>query len=374
MAGKVKVLVAMSGGVDSSLAASTLLERGYDVIGVHLKLLDPESLDDGETSCDRSCCGVDGAGDARAVASVLGIQFYVLDYRRIFDREVIDPFCREYLQGKTPNPCVPCNEKIKFGKLLDLSRSLEVDHVATGHYARIIHDPGSGRYRLARGADAWKDQSYFLYSLSQDQLKYILFPLGELTKEQTRRMAKNSSLPVHDKPGSQDICFAPAGRYGKFIENRTRHISRSGPIFDGSGRKVGKHPGISYFTVGQRRGLGVSFGKPMYVTAIDPERNAIVIGERKDCFRTEFLVSNINWMMPEPERTFEATVKIRYGHRGARASITPLPSGCARVTFDIPQKAITPGQAAVFYDAELVSGGGTIDHTIQENETCPGLP
>jgi tRNA-specific 2-thiouridylase len=351
----------MSGGVDSSIAASLLKEEGFDVRGVYVELLDDSAVDRDEVDRISGCCGIRGIEDARSVAERLAIPFYTLDCRRTFYEEVIDPFCSEYMKGRTPNPCIRCNERIKFGRLLEFAASMDCTCIATGHYARIRSNNGDGRYRLLRGVDGSKDQSYFLHALSQKQLKHTLFPAGMHTKAETRRMARTLSLPVHDKRSSQDICFTSRGGYASFIRKVCHRSSGPGPFLDRSGRVIGEHRGIEYFTVGQRRGLGMAFGKPMYVISIDGRKNAIVIGEEQHCYARRFDVAPVNWIGCEPKAPFAAEVKIRSNHRGARATVVPKKTGGAEVKFEDPQKSIAPGQSAVFYAGEMVIGGGIID-------------
>jgi tRNA-specific 2-thiouridylase len=354
------VAVAMSGGVDSSVAAALLVERGRKVFGLTMDLgpaLRPAcGEDDG-----RACCGRRSIEDANRLASGLGIVHYLLDVRREFEKEVVDYFCREYARGRTPNPCVKCNERIKFGLLAAKARRLGAGALATGHHARLAWDDRSGRRQLRKGRDAAKDQSYFLHSLSQEQLGFARYPIGELTKAEVRAEARRLGLSVADKAESREICFIADDDYARFLRSRLPRAVGPGPILDPRGKVIGRHPGIIHFTVGQRRGLGVAWSRPLYVVGIDTARNAVVAGPVEALYGRTFEVTEVNWAsIAGLDRRMTLTVKIRSRHEGAEAEVEPAGPGRCRVTFAVPQRAITPGQSAVFYDGDLLLGGGVI--------------
>ncbi|GIX07011.1 MAG: tRNA-specific 2-thiouridylase MnmA [Candidatus Poribacteria bacterium] len=352
-----RVVVAMSGGVDSSVVAALLVEAGYEVIGITMRLGSHDSVvpEVGKPTC----CGIEGIMDARRVAAQLGIPFYPVNYETLFAKKVVDYFTEEYRRGRTPNPCVLCNQELKFGQLLLLAEELEADAVATGHYARIVQE--QGRYQLLRGKDRRKDQSYFLFSMTQEQLARTLFPLGDYTKDQVREIARNLGLWTAEKPESQEICFIPDNNYRRFLAERAPEVRRPGKIVDRQGHVLGEHPGTAFFTVGQRRGLGIASHEPLYVVEIRPEENLLVVGTREELLRKDCLLENVNWLsIPEPSEPIPARVQIRYRDPGGEATVEPLPDGRARVHFHEPRGAITPGQAAVFYDGDLVLGGGWI--------------
>jgi tRNA-uridine 2-sulfurtransferase len=357
-----RVLVGMSGGVDSSVAAFLLKEKGFQVIGTTMR-----TWKEGEGSKSLyGCCGAEEVEDARHVAQQLGIPFYVFNLEEEFEREVIQYFCEEYARGRTPNPCIPCNEKIKFGSLLRRARELGADFFSTGHYARVEFDAATNRYSLRKGIDRKKDQSYVLYSLSQEQLGHSLFPLGEYRKEEVRQMALHLGLRVHDKPESQEICFIHDRSYHPFLRERLGERVEAGPFLDRKGSVLGEHKGIAFYTIGQRRGLGLARGKPLYVVAIDREKNAVVVGEESEVYRDTFIVQSVHWISGEKRSSpISARVKIRYNDPGGDATVIPESEERVRVQFRSPHKAITPGQAAVFYDGETVLGGGWIEESMQ---------
>ncbi|MDD5093281.1 MAG: tRNA 2-thiouridine(34) synthase MnmA [Dehalococcoidia bacterium] len=354
-----RVVVGMSGGVDSSVAAALLKEQGYAVIGVTMKIWA------GEASCgEERGHGCYGPGkerdieDARRVAQSLDIPFHVFDLSREYKTEVLDYFCQEYLSGKTPNPCVRCNHRIKFDALLEKTRAsgIEFDYFATGHYLRSEYDQIRKRYLLKRARDLTKDQSYFLFSLTQQQLARSLFPLGGYTKREVRKMAADRHLTVHEKPESQDFVI---GGYSSLLDSTPR-----GSIIDRGGKVLGEHRGIPFYTIGQRKGLGIAAGHPLYVIGIDPQRNTIIVGEEEDLYNDELVASGVNWIALERLQTkMKVKAKIRYRHPEAEAVIAPLENGQVRVKFKEPQMSITPGQAVVFYDGDIVVGGGTIEST-----------
>jgi len=356
-----KVIVAMSGGVDSSVAAALLQEQGHEVVGITMNLYSlPKEVCRSESL--KSCCGWQAQEDANRVAIALGISHYVVDFRSEFERTVVEDFSREYGRGRTPNPCIRCNQFIKFDLLLERARNLEADHVATGHYAQIEFDPATGRYLLKKGKDKDKDQSYFLYTLTQAQLAKTLFPLAGLTKKDVRKIADRLALPVAQKEESQEICFVPDRNYAKFLRQRIPQAFRPGPVLDLQSRVIGRHEGIIHFTVGQRKGMGIAAPHPLYVLSIDAETNTIVVGKNEDLYRSCLEASDVNLIglekLTEPKAV---QAKIRYKHTEANATISPMDSGRIRVEFEKPQRAITPGQAVVFYEGETVGGGGIID-------------
>jgi tRNA-uridine 2-sulfurtransferase len=360
------VAVAMSGGVDSSVAAALLVQQGYRVVGVTLRIWpDQRPGDPGERF--GSCCSPAAVRDARAVADRLGIPHYVLNYEEEFDREVIQPFVDAYLQGQTPNPCLACNSRLKFGSLRLRAEGWGASHVATGHYARVDRDPVTGRHRLRRGADPRKDQSYFLYELTQEQLSALLFPVGDLIKADTRRIARECELPVADKRESQEICFV-AGDYRAFLRQRVGETIQPGTVRDTSGKTRGRHPGVSYFTIGQRHGLGIHNPSPLYVVSLDTVHNEVIVGEDDALWCHGIDVGRVNLIpldaLDAPRR---ALVKVRYAHAATPATLHPVSADRVHIDCDVPQRAIAPGQAAVFYDSddpEVVLGGGIIlSHT-----------
>ena len=352
-----RVIVAMSGGVDSAVAAGLLARQGYEVIGVTMRLW---TLEDPQAPRHRRrCCSVEDTDDAREAAQALGIPHYVLNLECEFQESVVDYFLREYQRGRTPNPCLACNEHVKFRSLLARALALEADFLATGHYARI--ERSNGRYRLLRAVDDEKDQSYVLFTLGQAQLSRLLFPIGHHRKEEVRRLAAEMGLPVADKPDSADICFIPDNDYRSFIAGRL--AQSEGEIRDAGGRVVGRHRGVAAFTVGQRRGLGVALGEKRFVTAIDPGRSLVTIGSEEDLLADQLWAEDVNWVAGEPPPAGTAVeAKIRYRTPAAPAEVYPEGDG-ARVSFRRPQRAITPGQAVVFYQGEEVLGGGVIART-----------
>ncbi|HSW44241.1 MAG TPA: tRNA 2-thiouridine(34) synthase MnmA [Phycisphaerae bacterium] len=363
-----KVVVAMSGGVDSSVAAALLAERGCEIVGLYM--CTGASEDNAEAPIQAvptqpgpkerhlGCCSPVDAADARAVAQHLKIPFYAVNFRRQFDG-LIDFFADEYLRGRTPNPCVLCNRDLKFGRLVEYGRAAGADFIATGHYARV--DRQEGIWRLRRAIDQSKDQSYVLFGIGRDILPRTLFPLGELTKQQVREHARRLGLKIGDKPESQDICFAPDRDYARVVRERHPEAFHEGAIVDAAGRQVGTHAGIAHFTIGQRRGTGVAAGSPVYVVRIDAAANTVVVGPKQDLARDRLDASRVQWLIETPPGPIRATVKIRYAHAGAPATVKPMASDRVCVRFDEPQTAITPGQAAVFYDDDVVLGGGWID-------------
>lgn len=397
----------MSGGVDSSATAAVLLEQGYDVVGITLKLWPQDCV----SRAEDKCCGPQAVSDARAVCHKLGIPFYLIDEAAEFQKHVIQYFADEYKAGRTPNPCVMCNQNLKFGRLIDRANQLGAEYIATGHFARIespltpslsgertprpatsrivpvnhllacpgdtfssaegedksegarlmgsAAKPGTGRYLLRRGRDLKKDQSYFLFSLRQEQLARAMFPLGEKTKSDTREVARHCQLKTADKEESMEICFVPDNDYGRFLQQAKLAQKHRGEIVDQLGRVLGHHEGIEFYTIGQRRGLGISSAQPLYVIELDATNNRVVVGDEAALACAEFSVENCNWIAFEkPPASLEVIAKIRYNHPGAAATVTPLEQGKARVKLHAPARAITPGQAAVFYQDDLVLGGG----------------
>jgi tRNA-specific 2-thiouridylase len=360
-----RVVVGMSGGVDSSVAAALLVEQGIETVGVTLRVWPWREPEDSAARFG-SCCSPETAEDARQVARRLGIAYYLLNSEREFERAVIEPFAREYERGRTPIPCLACNRDLKFGSLLERARAWDAVGVATGHYARVSRDARSGRCLLWRAADSRKDQSDFLWSLTQEQLGSARFPVGHLTKEAVRDKARELGLPTADKPESQEICFIPDGDYRNFLFRRTPASFRPGPIVDGRGRLLGRHTGIPNYTIGQRRGLGLSGRTPLYVTRIDPSTNTVVVGGADEVETPGLVAERVNLIAHESlDAPLGVTVKIRHRHEPAPATIVPLdrPDGAGlsvEVHFAEPQRAVTPGQSAVFYDGDLVIGGGVI--------------
>ncbi len=356
-----KVIVAMSGGVDSSVAALLLKESGYDVVGVTLKMWVDPSFEEEASLAGKGCCSYEAVQDAKKVASSLDIPHYVLNMKDLFYKDIVCNFTSEYLQGRTPNPCVECNRTIKFSSLLQKARGLGIIFLATGHYARIKHDPVNNYYKLLRGLDRQKDQSYMLYVLTQKELAAILFPLGSKTKHEIRALAKKTNLEVANKEESQEICFIPDNDYRSFMERMCPEAVRPGEIVTATGEKLGRHQGIAFYTVGQRKGLGITYSEPLYVVSIDASQNQVIVGPESEVFSSGLTVDNLNYIAGiEPDKVMEIEVKIRYRAPAVQATLHPPEKGIARVIFKEKQKAITPGQSAVFYIGEEVLGGGII--------------
>jgi len=366
---KPKVVVAMSGGVDSSVAAAMLLREGYDVVGVFMRLGSPGGVEEPET-CDpvvggkskQGCCSVLDAADARRVAGVLGIPLYVLNFQDDFGR-VIDYFVAEYNAGRTPNPCVRCNDWLKFGKLARYADAVGAQYVASGHYARVGRDPLTGDRALMRGLDHKKDQSYVLFGMTRQTMAHTLLPIGGLEKPAVRKLAEEWGLPVFNKPDSQEICFVPNQDYAGLVKRRSPETFRPGEFVTQSGEAVGHHEGHQHFTIGQRKGVGVAFGRPIYVVDIEPVSNRVVLGEKDDLLRTGLIAKQINILAPRLETAdaMPCTAKIRYNHSPVPARVWRTGPDELRVAFDEAQTAVTPGQAVVVYDGEVVLGGGWIE-------------
>jgi len=356
-----RIVVAMSGGVDSSVAAALLAREGHEVIGLSMQLYDhSERHREGQVRFG-SCCTIDDLHDARRVAARIGIPHYIVNFEREFADQVVSNFVREYVGGRTPIPCVHCNGDLKFATLAERAAALDAEFVATGHYARVERDETTGEYRLLRGLDATKDQSYFLFTLDQSQLAHAMFPVGALEKVAVREHARELGLPVSEKPDSHEICFVTDGDHAAFLERHGAEV-QAGPIRNVDGLVVGKHEGVHRFTVGQRKGLGLSSTIPLYVVGIDAAAQTVTVGPRSALERWLLDASGVNWISGKaPAAGTRVTARIRHRHREAAATLTPGTDADVRVTFDEPQHAVAPGQAVVFYDGELVLGGGWID-------------
>ena len=354
---KKKVMLAMSGGVDSSVAL-LLLKEQYDVIGVTLKLFD------NDTACiktTKTCCSLSDVEDAKSVAARCGVDHYTFNFKELFKETVIKNFTTAYLKGETPNPCIDCNRYVKFEEMLKRAVALDCDYLATGHYARIEKDENNGRYLLKKALDDTKDQSYVLYNLTQDQLSKILFPMGEMKKSEARVLADSSNLVNANKPDSQDICFVPDGDYARFIEEYTGVKQKEGNFIDTKGNVLGTHKGISHYTIGQRKGLGIAMGKPVYVAGINPEDNTVVLGDENELMSTTLIATDLNLISIEKlDSPLKCKARTRYKQVEQPCTISQNYDGTVLVVFDNPQRAFTPGQAVVFYDDDIVIGGGTI--------------
>ena len=351
-----RVVVAMSGGVDSSVAAALLKESGHEVIGITMCFNLPDAL-----TKKPSCCGIQAIEDARRVAHKLGIKHYVLNMQNAMDDYVIKDFCREYVKGRTPNPCIRCNQYIKFDILLKKAFSLGAEFLATGHYAKIVKKKNT--YQLKKAKDLTKDQSYFLYRLGQQELKHTLFPLGDYSKKRVRELAREFRLPVAEKPDSQEICFLPDTDYRAFLKSRNGKIIKPGLIADTKGNVLGKHQGIAFYTIGQREGLGIALGYPVYVVKIDAKNNRIMVGSKEDAHRDEFFVKEIHFTAKPIKKAVAVCAKIRYNHKEEPCRVE-LSGRKLRVVLKKAQFAVTPGQSAVFYDKDTVLGGGIIDKVL----------
>ena len=362
------VAVAMSGGVDSSTVAAVLLQQGRAIVGLTMQLWNQRRLPElqGEGPAQHRCCSLDDVYDARRVAQHLNFPHYVVNFEDQFEQRVVRPFVEQYLAGRTPIACTNCNTDVKFEPLLLMARQIGAERLATGHYARIRRNEQTGRYELLRARDGSKDQSYFLWGLTQEQLSLSEFPLGELIKEEVRALAREVKLPVAEKPESMELCFVPNGNYVQFIQAYSREVGKpisdaEGDIVTEDGTVLGRHTGVHNYTIGQRKGLGFATGKPVYVLAIDPENNRVIVGEDDSLRTISFEIENVNWIsIAEPTAPLRAQVKIRHKHDPAPATFEALPGDGARITFDSPQRAITPGQAAAIYSGDVVLAGGWI--------------
>ncbi len=355
--GPKRVAVAMSGGVDSSVAAALLKEQGHELIGITMRVWDPSVAGD---EAEASCCSPDDVRDAGRIAEQLGIPFYVVNFEDEFRRLVIDDFVGEYYHGRTPNPCVRCNELVKFGLLLDKARELGAEFLATGHYAQI-ETGDDGFFQLLKGLDPKKDQSYFLFALSQQQLAHTLFPLGGLTKQEVRSLASRYGLRVAEKGESQEICFIPDDNYVRFLEGEEGAADLSGAIVDRQGNVLGRHHGTYRYTVGQRRGLGIAWKEPLYVLGVDAEKREVIVGPQEELYKNGLTAARMNWLMPPPSAEFESTCRIRYRQQPVPCRVIPLPDNRVEVVFMTKEKSVTPGQAVVFYEGNRVLGGGWIE-------------
>lgn len=358
------VVIAMSGGVDSSACAAMMVEQGYRCVGMTMRLWKGEEAE--QASCStQSCCGAESVEDARLVADSLGIPYYAINFREEFWNNVVRPFAEAYFSGKTPSPCILCNEKLKFDTLYKKAFDIGASKVCTGHYARIAFHEETGRWNLLRGSDPNKDQSYFLFSMTQEQLSKTLFPVGSYTKDHIRKIAQQANLVTAKKPESMDICFIPDGDYASFLERHFPELCQEakGLIKSTEGQTLGEHRGIHSVTIGQRKGLGIAFGQPLYVTHIDAESKEVTVGSFEKTMRREFAVQRVNWIAKEPMvgESFELTVKVRSRSPEKPARVTALEGNRAQILYHSPQHAITPGQAAVFYQGERVFGGGWIE-------------
>jgi len=357
---KGSVMLGMSGGVDSSAAAALLLQQGYDVVGVTMQIW-PDMAEERQ-KVEGGCCSLSAVDDARRVANSLGIPYYVLNFKDVFQQKVIDYFNREYLKGRTPNPCIACNRFVKFEAMLNKAVSMGMNYIATGHYARTGYDEASGRYLLKKSVTSAKDQTYALYAMTQEQLSRTIFPIGDFTKDRVRELAREKGLDVASKPDSQEICFVEDNDYGRYISENTNADIKPGWFIDGDGNKLGMHKGIIHYTIGQRKGLGMSFGKPMFVVAIRPEDNTVVLGDEIEVFSQSLTASDLNFIaITTLKDKMRVTAKIRYSAKEAAAVISPLNDGRVSVKFDEPQRAVTPGQSVVFYEGDTIVGGGVID-------------
>ena len=354
---KKKVVIGMSGGVDSSVAAYLLKEQGYEVIGITMRMA-PDDPDHEEN--EGGCCGLSAVEDARRVCDILDIPFYVMNFKKSFKEKVIDNFADEYIAGRTPNPCVNCNKYLKFDELLRKARGIGAEYVATGHYAKI--EQVNGRYQLIKSDDDKKDQTYMLYNFTQDQLAHTLMPCGKYTKDKIREIAKEIGLAVHNKKDSEEICFIPDNNHGRFISEYRPKAVKPGNFVDKSGKILGRHKGIVYYTIGQRKGLGLSLGRPVFVTDIKPDRNEVVIGSEEEIFKNILIAKDVNFISIEKlEGELSVTAKIRYSAKPVPAKLYPLKDGRVKVVFEEKVRAITKGQSVVFYDGNIVVGGGIIE-------------